>query len=762
MTAGLSTRGQASARVRPGLAAGAVVVGAVVGAWGVTHPHVEPTAGGRAVVLGVLFTLFAGRLAHSMVRQPDRRGPLAVVLTGLALWCAGALVISAHDVRTISQFPTLAEICILLAYVAFAGYVLLDAGVTGPRSLASWLNVIVICGGTACLSSAVLLVPASGQTGGATVTVALVLPIFDVLLAMLVIAQVVLGARLGFGRALPLAGAFLLFAVADTHFTSNLASGELTMRLLNTAAWGTGFALLISDTSRSGGARLYRPVPIGSAVVGAATAIAIFTLALRPAGALGLHLAVPAVLTLLATGGRLAVALREARRSAEALVRSHTDDLTGLPNRRALRERIEWSIARGTDFVLVMLDLDGFKDINETLGQAAGDRVLERVAQRIRETIPAFASVARLGSDEFAILTPRGDVVLMTQTTRDVLDVLGEPLHVDGLDITLSAAVGVVEWDGNDPIDSNELLRRAEVAMSRAKGGRQPVAPYDPLHDDFSKPSLRISEELRRGIADGELEVWYQPQIDASTLRPCALEALVRWRHPREGLLSPAAFLPAARRAGLMPLLSQAVVRLAVADVARWQAAGLRLPVAVNCAPPELLSGVFIPRLYEAIAEGALPPDSIVLEVTEDSFIGEPERAREILQDVREWGIQIAIDDYGTGFSSLAYLRDLPVDELKLDRSFVSAMVTDERSRMIVASTVQMAKALGLRTVAEGVEDAPTAAALIALGVAALQGYHISRPMPADKVGEWIVGWPSFADVRLTVDAGHGRDLAKP
>ena len=171
--------------------------------------------------------------------------------------------------------------------------------------------------------------------------------------------------------------------------------------------------------------------------------------------------------------------------------------------------------------------------------------------------------------------------------------------------------------------------------------------------------------------------------------------------------------------------------------------------VAVNCAPPELLSGLFVPQLHEAVAAAGLPPDSLVLEVTEESFIAEPERARELLQDVRDYGVQIAIDDYGTGFSSLAYLRDLPVDELKLDRSFVSAIRADERSRIVVASTIQMARALGLRTVAEGVEDAATAADLVAMGVTALQGHHISRPMPADRVIEWVSLWPSLADVHL-------------
>jgi diguanylate cyclase (GGDEF)-like protein len=489
---------------------------------------------------------------------------------------------------------------------------------------------------------------------------------------------------------------------------------------------------------------------LGRPVASLGIGVAILVLALHPADMVSLYTSVPAALTLLGVSGRLVLALHDATRTNDALARSHTDDLTALPNRHALRSRVDAAITRGTGLALAVLDLDGFKDINDTFGHPAGDTVLEQVGRRIREAVPALATVARLGGDEFGILIPRSDAALMAQTVHDALDELGVPIHVEGIDVALSASVGIAVWTGDGPVDSTELLRRAEVAMYRGKGGAQSsVVMYQPAHDDSSKARLRISDQLRRGIANGELEVWYQPQIDASTMRPCALEALVRWRHPTGGLLSPVAFLPAARRAGLMPLLSQEVVRLAVADLARWHAAGLPLRVAINCAPPELLSGVVVPRLHAAVAEAHLPPNSVVLEVTEESFIGEPERARELLQDVRDYGIQIAIDDYGTGFSSLGYLRDLPVDELKLDRSFVSAVRTDERSRIVVSSTIHLARALGLRTVAEGVEDAATAADLIAMGVTTLQGYHISRPMRASDVADWVVRWPTFADVVL-------------
>jgi EAL domain-containing protein (putative c-di-GMP-specific phosphodiesterase class I) len=223
------------------------------------------------------------------------------------------------------------------------------------------------------------------------------------------------------------------------------------------------------------------------------------------------------------------------------------------------------------------------------------------------------------------------------------------------------------------------------------------------------------------------------------------LEALVRWRHPTQGLLSPVAFLPAARRVGLMGLLSDSVACQAVRDLKRLLAAGLDLRVAINCAPPELLSQTFLPRLYTCLQEWDVPADRVVLEVTEDSFLADPQRARETLLELSGHGIGVSIDDYGTGFSSLTYLRNLPVQELKIDRSLIRDVSSDDRSRMIVASTIQLAHALDMRTVAEGVEDATDVTQLVALGVDRLQGYHIARPMPADEVETWVHDWTSTA-----------------
>src|SRR4029079_6359988 len=212
----------------------------------------------------------------------------------------------------------------------------------------------------------------------------------------------------------------------------------------------------------------------------------------------------------------------------------------------------------------------------------------------------------------------------------------------------------------------------------------------------------------------------------------------VRWEHPKDGLLPPIAFLPDARRSGLMLALTDAVMRTVVTDARDWAQDGLDLRVSMNCAPPELLGGALLPRLFDAIDRAALPPDTLTIEVTEDSFVADPEHARQILHELREHNVQAAIDDYGTGFSSLAYLRDLPVHELKMDRSFISTILSDQRSRVIVDSTNQMAHAMGLRLVAEGVEDEEIAQTLAALGIDVLQGYHIGRPMPSPDVAEWV------------------------
>jgi diguanylate cyclase (GGDEF)-like protein len=452
-----------------------------------------------------------------------------------------------------------------------------------------------------------------------------------------------------------------------------------------------------------------------------------------------------------AAGARLGLALREARGAAEAYRLSLTDDLTGLPNRRAVLRRIQTAIAGDQPLSLLLLDLDGFKDVNDTLGHAAGDDVLRIVSKRLRQALPGDVLVARLGGDEFAVAVADDSEAAAMRTARTVGDLVARPTSVLGHTFIMGASVGVTLRCGET--SSSDMLRRADIAMYQAKAERAGALMYDPARDEFTTQRLRTAEFLRRGIPERQLRCWYQPQVDAVTHEVTGLEALVRWEHPDLGLLPPAQFLQIARSSGLMPTLTEAVADIVLRDARFWLARGVRLRISLNIAPPELLNAPLLDQLLRHVDHARLPADSLVLEVTEDSFIADPERARAALERIREHDVQIAIDDYGTGFSSLSYLRDLPVQELKLDRSFVRAVQSDARSRIIVASTNQMARGLGLRTVAEGVEDADIATRLRAVGIDVLQGYHIAKPMPKGDVEGWLAKWSAEPHAPVTPPA---------
>jgi diguanylate cyclase (GGDEF)-like protein len=697
----------------------------------------------------LFFLVILIRNAVAIRAFPERRNALVLLLIALALWSVGAMLVNATKSSDLTHFPAPGEFFFLAAYLSMAGFLVLDAARRSARGVNAWLDLLVICGGTACLASSLVLVPASTSFGktGLALLLALLYPLIDLTLAVIVVAQVVLRARTDARHATMLCLGFLCLAYADAQFVINSSSNDYNFSAVADVAWGAAFALIVSSACRQGTTAL-RAVPRtqGPAILLIASTIALVVLIFRSQHGIGPYLVAPAVITLLAAGLRLVRAVREANSAAEAFALSRTDDLTLLPNRRAARTRLDEDIAAKTSVALLLLDLDAFKEINDTLGHAAGDIVLQMTALQIGETLPADVLLARVGGDEYAIVVNNCDELSLFETANRVIDALSQPLLVDGIEIAPSGSIGIAVHAESDA-GSTELFRRADVAMYQAKLTGQRAVLYDPHNDDFSRTRLQLAEELRKGISDGQLRLHYQPQIAAATQQVCGVEALLRWEHPTQGRLGPLSFLPAARRAGLMLMLSEEVARMAAVDVHRWRLAGLDMRVAINCAPPELLSGLFVPRLYDVLAAHGVSTRQIVVELTEDSFVAEPERAREIISDMRDRGLQIGIDDYGTGYSSLSYLRDLPVHELKIDRSFVASMQSDPRSHMIVASTLQMARALGLRTVAEGVEDAPTAADLVALGVDVLQGYHLSRPMPAEEIEGWVRNWKSIADL---------------
>lgn len=700
----------------------------------------------QLVLLGTLVLFFVtliARLALAIAARTRRRKTLALLLGGLVLWAIESAMVASPTQGTIARHPSSGELLFLLAYLAFVVYLLTDTDQRGAWAVSTWLEAAVVCGGAALLAGTLVLNPIENRYGsqGWPLLVALIYPVADLLLALLVVGQVAVQVRPRDSVMAGLVVGFVLLAVADMLFISNVTTGNHGSTRLVALLWGAGFALIVSGACRTRpDAPMTRSRGMPPVVLVSAATIAVVVLSLQPHGRLGPYVTIAAVVTLLAAAGRLVLALREARGAAEAFALSRTDDLTLLPNRRAMLARVDEHIAADRPMGLMIMDLDGFKDINDTLGHVAGDGVLQMSARRMREALPNDVMVARLGGDEFAVVMSDDDASALLETAGVALEALRQPNDVDGLELVVTASLGIAIRQPDDA-QSSALLRRADVAMYQAKLAGGGALLYDASRDDFSRTKLLLAEELRRGIREDQLVLWYQPQIDAATQRVCGLEALVRWNHPEQGLLPPVAFLPVARHAGLMLALSEAVVNRVVADMREWLAAGLRVRVSLNCAPPELLSGALIPRLIEAIGRSGVDPGDVMVEVTEDSFLADPERTRAILQDVRRHGLHIAIDDYGTGFSSLSYLHDLPVDELKIDRSFVSTMTADERNRRIVESTLQMAHALDLRFVAEGVEDAATSAALVAMGVDVLQGYHLARPMPPEQVRHWMSEW---------------------
>ena len=727
-----------------------VVVSGVAGAVWLRGASTSRVQGPLLVVLAAFFLLLVLVLCLSAARDRRSRPAVAALVGGILAWGAGSAALNTAEYIEVQTFPTPGETLFLLAYLGFATFLLLDVPRRTNRAAAVWLEAAVVCGGAVCLASALLLTPVAGSlnTEGLAQLLAVLYPLLDLVLAAMVLVQITVGERRWEARSVLLILGLVALAIADSSFLLYGAGGTYSTSTGLDALWGFSLALI-----GTAGALPRRPLAHEvraqrtSTLAGGAL-VAVVVLVLRPEGDIGLYVTVPAVLTLTAAGVRMSMAIRDARGAAAAVLLSRTDELTGLANRRAVLADLSARFGGSDPLALILLDLDGFKEINDSLGHAAGDTVLTAVAERLLDTVPD-ATIARLGGDEFAIILATADHGLLMTLARQVHEVLLAPLQVENLEIAIRSSIGIAVA-GPEDVDGPDLLRRADVAMYDAKQTRAGALVYDPARDGFSRQRLRLGEELRRGIAEGQLVVWYQPQVDARTRRVVSVEALVRWEHPKLGLLQPGTFIPGARRSGLMLALTEAVLGQAVQDAICWRKEGFEFRVSINSAPPELLGGTLLPVLYEALASSGLPPDTLVVEVTEDSFLSEPAHARQTLLELREHDVEISVDDYGTGFSSLAYLRDLPIQELKMDRSFVNTVTEDPRSRVIVESTTQMAHAMGMRLVAEGVEDEVTARALTEMGVDLLQGFHVARPMPAAAVAPWIREWVVPQQVRTS------------
>jgi diguanylate cyclase (GGDEF)-like protein len=628
------------------------------------------------------------------------------------------------------------------------------------RFLASmWLDGLVAGLGAAALADALVMDRLLAMTGErlSVVAVNLAYPVADLLLMTMVVGGcAALGLRLGRSLWLLLAG-LAVFTVGDIVYLFEHGTGSLNNLTWPAAVVLIGLASLRSEevvAARDRGGRSVAALPAAFAV--ASLGLLVWDRFDR----------LPTVAALLGVGclaaatARILITVDDLRVLATARREARTDELTGLPNRRrlfeALDQALESASAVGSGQVaLLMLDLDRFKEVNDALGHVAGDQLLAQVAPRLAATVAEHAGeagmVGRLGGDEFAVLlrgpgvgdhpAGRGDSPLMIETAFAVASAitrgLAEPFALDSVTLHVATSIGIA-MSPSHATDRDGLVRAADVAMYEAKSTGTGTAIYDAGRDINSIVRLQTADHLRVALEEGQLRVHFQPQVDLKNRNVTGFEALVRWQHPSRGLLAPDVFLPLAERTGMMRGLTMVVLDLALTEASRWWQSGLRAPVSVNLSASNLMDVAIVESVLDALHRHRLPHQALVLEITENILITDLARSRGITQELRRCGVQVSVDDYGTGYSSLAYLRDLSVDELKLDRAFISHLPADATGMAIVRHTIDLGHALGLRIVAEGIESEGTADLLEEFGCDVGQGFHFARPMPATAAIDWL------------------------
>ena len=430
-----------------------------------------------------------------------------------------------------------------------------------------------------------------------------------------------------------------------------------------------------------------------------------------------------------------------ASREKKILHLAYHDGLTGLANRTMFQERLAQVVKianrDGPPPSVMLLDLDRFKHINDTLGHRVGDLALNEIGQRLVGSLRTSDTVARLSGDEFAILLPTVDAKRIGTVARKIQAALEAPIVIEGQSMDLGASIGIAHYPLHGE-DVTALMRSADVAMYVAKHDKSGYAVFDPRHDEHRKSHLTLLGELRRAVENNELVIHYQPQLEIAQNRMTAVEALLRWRHPEKGLVGPIEFIPFAEQTGYISIITRWVVAAALEQCGRWHRAGLSRRVSVNVSARDLREREELPAfILETLRSNAIPAALVGLEITESALMEDPAGAQKTLRQLHAIGVTLSIDDYGTGYSSLAYLKQLAVNELKIDQTFVMGMESDRQNLAIVRSTIELGHNLGLAVVAEGVETEFELRELVRLGCDFAQGYWIGRPTTADALAAW-------------------------
>ena len=772
-----------------GVTAGAAIVGAGYMTWLLSDLGRKPVillVDGAGLIAFALFGAVCGALAASWADGRDRAAWVSLAV-GCAGWAAGGVLWTLGGVGFgETAFPPPADDGYAL-FLAGVGLCLVFLLADHPAGSQFRLVLDALIVGAAVFGAAwvTLLEPvyAARAASPLATTLALAHPTADIALLSLSAVMLIRASAARRAALAALTAGLLLITVSDIAFAVLSAADRGYGYRLVALGWASGFlclgfaALLASRTS---GARRSVGPPSRTALwlpyVPVAVAAAICTPALIP-GLGPVHVA--AMLTLFAVMVRQVLVVADNRRlQATVADRELHDPLTGLANRVLFQDRLSHAVQPNrrhcAAVAVLVMDLDRFDSVNDDFGHAVGDAILVRVAERLATAVRSTDTVARIGGDEFAVLID-GDAGTAAALAQRTVEAFERPFVVAGHHLRMHPSIGlaIAPADGSH-VTGDELLHRAGVAMNTAKLAPSeslvtftpeldpaPPGAADPAGVLTGHGSARLLQELRHAIEHIGLTVVYQPKFDMRSNDIVGLEALVRWPHPRRGMLAPHQFLPLVRRHGLMQSVTSVVLELALDDAARWHDKGIGVPVAVNVFAPAVSDPGLPEQIIDGLASRGLPPESLTVEITEDLVLDNLGKTRMVFKTLRDKGIRVAIDDFGSGYSALWYLREFPVDEVKLDREFIASILTHPPSAAIVRAVVDLAHALGITPVAEGVENSETARQLLKYGCQIAQGFHFSPPLPAAAIEQLLEsqkrGLVLVPGIRTATEPGEAR-----
>ena len=682
------------------------------------------------------YRVTAGRLAWILIAAGMACSAMGDVV--YALWVPDGQSPSAADPWYLAFYP-----------LVYAGLLLLMRarlkGVPVPIRLDSMVCALTMAAVAAALTAGPIHAAASRTP--ATVLVGVLYPWGDLVLLALVAGMIPTRNWRNEFRWILLVVGFVLFAVADTAYLFGTSAGSYRVGSLLDACWPAS-SLLVALASWASSSSVVSVPRRGLGPYFKPVACTVVALAVAILGHDSLLATTLAALSLIAVAGRLSVTFRDVSMLAQSHTHDMTDELTALPNRRSLATAL--TVASGSSSgppmatrapsrrALLLLNLCEFQEINDSVGRRFGDELLRHVANRLSNSVRREDLLARIGDDEFAILMAEGaDLNAARAQAGRLFEALSEPFALDPITVRVDACIAIALCP--DHCDHpQELLIRAETAMPHSESATSKIAVYHSAFELCRENDPKLIDELRIALFDGdELTLYYQPKIIASDESVHSVEALLRWHHPSRGLLLPEEFLPVAERAGLTRVVANRVLNVALEQIQSWRKQGIATAVGVNLSTTNLLDLDLVGTIERLLRTHGLPAEALIIEITESALV-DSVRSRNTAAALQRLGVRISLDDYGTGWSSLARLQDVSVDELKLDKVFVARLAQDPRSVAIVRSTVALAQSLGADLVAEGVEDEITLSALRRYGCAITQGFVHSPPLPADDMRRWI------------------------